>query len=80
MDIAPGGLIPTVKARPFHTTFNRQVITARRLYGRQLQIPRFSRAQLFEMVWPLLDYYPERDRGFIADRVCETVLTRQKAL
>lgn len=79
MDIAPGGLIPTVKARPFHTTFNRQVITARRLYGRQLQIPRFSRAQLFEMVRPLLDYYPERDRGFIADRVCETVLTRQKA-
>lgn len=80
MDIAPRGLIPSVKARPFHTTFNRQVITARGLYGPQLQIPRFTRTQLYEMVQPLVAYYPERDRGFIADRVCETVLARQKAL
>lgn len=79
MDIAPRGLIPTVKARPFRTTFNRQVIAARGLSGPQLQMPRFSRGQLWEMVQPLLAYYPARDQGLIADRVCETVLARQKA-
>jgi hypothetical protein len=27
---------------------------------------------------PLLEYYPERDRGLITDRVIATILTRQK--
>ena len=48
------------------------------LYGKQLEIPSFTREQLAQMVKPLLEYYPTRDRELIADRVCETVLVRQK--
>lgn len=78
MDIIPKTLIAQAKARPFHTTFNRQKRTMQALYGRQLDIPQFSRNTLYEMLQPLLLYYPERDRELIADRVCETVLIRQK--
>lgn len=48
------------------------------LYGKQLEIPSFTREQLAQMVEPLLEYYPARDQELIADRVCETVLLRQK--
>lgn len=78
MDIEPAALIRAVKARPFNTTFNRQIITARSLYGSQLQIPRFTRKELTEILQPMLAYYAPRDRGMITDRVCETVIMRQK--
>lgn len=52
--------------------------TKESLYSHQLEIPPFTRSQLAQMVQPLLDYYPARDRELIADRVCETVLIRQK--
>ena len=78
MDIAPGALIKSAKARPFRTTFNRQVKTMEGLYGKQLHSPKFSRNQLMELLQPLLLYYAPRDRGFIADRVCETILFRQR--
>ena len=42
MDIASAALIRAVKARPFNTTFNRQVITARNLYEPQLKMPRLT--------------------------------------
>ena len=42
MDIAPEALIRDLRARPFGTTFNRQMHTAQTLYGRQLQISRFN--------------------------------------
>lgn len=77
-EIVPKTLIAQAKARPFQTTFNRQIRTMESLYGCQLKIPVFTRDELFAMVEPLLDYYPARDRGLIADRVCETILTRQK--
>ena len=48
------------------------------LYVKQLEIPDFTRTQLAQTVEPLLEYYPARDRDLIADRVCETVLVRQK--
>ena len=48
------------------------------LYRKQLEIPSFTWEQLAQMVKPLLEYYPTRDRELIADRVCETVLLRQK--
>ena len=38
---------------------------------------KFTRGQLQEMLQPLLQYYPERDRASVADRVSETVLIRQ---
>ena len=71
-------LIAQAKARPFQTTFNRQILTMESLYGKQLEIPDFTRTQLAQMVEPMLEYYPARDRDLIADRVCETVLVRQK--
>ncbi len=79
-EIVPRSLIPESKARPFQTTFNRQIHTMESLYGIQLQIPRFTRKELYDLAEPLLPYYPRRDQALIADRVCETVLYRQKAL
>ena len=32
------------------------------------------------IVHPLLEYYPVRDRGIIADRVAACILLRQKAM
>ena len=80
MDIAPEALIRDLRARPFGTTFNRQMHTAQTLYGRQLQISRFNQEELMDMLRPLLEYYAPRDRGLIADRVCAAVLLRQKEL
>ena len=78
MDIAPKALISTQRARPFNTTFNRQMNTARALYGRMLRIPKFTWSDIYTGLQPLLPFYAERDRGIITDRVCETILTRQK--
>lgn len=78
LDVAPRGLLSAPLARPLITTFNRQRNAARSLYGAQLDMPRFSRAELMDEVAPLLEYYPERDRALIADRVCEVVLVRQR--
>ena len=78
MDIDPAALIRSAKARPFNTTFNRQVIHARKLYGPQLHIPKFTEEVLRRELEEPLSYYAQRDRGFIADRVCQTVLTRQQ--
>lgn len=80
MDIMPKALITAVQARPFHTTFNRQMNTIRSLYGKQLQMPKFTRKEILALIEPLLPYYAERDRGIITDRVCDTILTRQKFL
>jgi len=78
MDIAPKALIAAQRARPFNTTFNRQIGAARNLYGYQLRMPKLTRDDICEELRPLLPYYSERDRGIISDRVCETILTRQK--
>lgn len=78
MDIVPKSLVASARARPFHTTFSRQIRTMQKLYGKQLEMPKFTRGQLQEMLQLLLQYYPERDRALIADRVCETVLIRQR--
>ena len=77
-EIIPKSLIAQAKARPFQTTFNRQIRAMESLYGKQLEIPTFTRKQLTQMAKPMLEYYPARDRDLIADRVCETVLVRQK--
>lgn len=77
-DIIPKALVGGAKARPFQTTFNRQIKTMESLYGKQLVVPKFSRGELYNIVAPCLPYYGSRDRELIADRVCETVLIRQK--
>lgn len=78
MDIDPKGLIKDVVARPFNTTFTRQMNTARSLYGPVLKMPKFTRKDITETLKPHLEYYTERDRGIITDRVVECILQRQK--
>lgn len=79
MDIDPSALIRVSRARPFNTTFNRQVIHARNLFGSQLQIPKLTKETILRELEEPLSYYAQRDRGYIADRVCQTILTRQQA-
>ena len=78
MDIDPAALIRSARARPFNTTFSRQMIHARSLFGPQLDIPAFTEEELRRELEEPLTYYPQRDRRYISDRVCRTVLTRQK--
>ena len=78
MDIDPKALIAAQRARPFNTTFNRQVGNMRSLYGRQFHMPKLTRDEIRTELAPLLTYYAERDRGIIADRVCETIRMRQR--
>ncbi len=78
MDIAPLGLLKTVKAKPFNLSFNRQKNIVTELYGRQLSIKKFKRNEIVDATLDLLEFYPERDRGIILDRVTETILYRQK--
>lgn len=80
MDIAPPALISALQARPFNTTFTRQMNTARSLYGTQLVMPKLTADNIHEVLRPILNYYPQRDRGIIADRVEACVLIRQKKL
>ena len=77
-DIEPKGLMKTLTASPFGMTFNRELKSTRALFGSVLELPRFSRDNLKEMLSPLLEYYPKRDRGIITDRVIECILERQK--
>lgn len=80
MDIAPPALISALRARPFNTTFTRQMNTARNLYGTQLTMPKLLAADIQKILQPVLDYYSTRDRGMIADRIEACILTRQKKL
>jgi len=80
MDIEPKALISALSARPFRTTFTRQMNSARSLYGKQLAMKRLSSAEIHNVLPPLLLYYAERDCGIIADRVTACILFRQKAL
>ena len=77
MDIAPAALVKAVKAWPFNTTFNRQVITARGLYEQQLKMPRVTARDIAKVIESMLAYYPTRDRGIISDRVTETIFIKQ---
>lgn len=78
MDISPSGLMKGLFARPFNTSFTRQMNTVRGLYGPQLKMPQLSEDDIIVELNPLLEYYPARDRSLIADRVIKTIMTRQK--
>ena len=81
MDISPPALISALRARPFNTTFTRQMNTARSLYGTQLTIPKLAPNDVQKVLQPILEYYPQRDRGIIADRVeaCILITFEKKA-
>lgn len=78
MDIEPSVLIAFLQASPFQTTFTRQMNTARSLYGPQLSMPRLGAEYMESVLIPVLEYYPQRDRGIIGDRVKKCILLRQK--
>ena len=78
MDIMPRALISVLKARPFNTSFTRQMNSAGKLFGKQLHIKSLSKKQIAEIIKPMLEYYPERDRWIISDRVIECIFSRQK--
>ena len=78
MDIEPKILIKETVARPFNMSFTRQMNTARALWGSQFKMPELTSAEITAELAPLLEYYPQRDRGLISDRVVRCILTRQK--
>ena len=80
MDIEPKVLISSLRARPFNMSFTRQMNTVRSLYGKQLLMPILKREDIMEHLIPILEFYPKRDMGIIADRVVECILIRQKFL
>lgn len=80
MDIEPKALISSLRARPFNMSFTRQMNTARALYGKQLLMPRLSREYIMECLIPILEFYPQRDRTIIADRIVECIVVRQRFL
>jgi len=80
MDVMPKALISVLKAKPFNTSFTRQMNSARSLFGKQLSMPHISIIEIRDMLKTLLLYYAERDQGIITDRVTECVLLRQKTL
>lgn len=80
MDIDPKALISSLRARPFNMSFTRQMNTARLLYGKQLSTSILKSEDIMEYLRPILEFYPQRDRAIIADRVVESVLARQKFL
>ena len=72
--------IAVLHARPFNTSFTRQMNSARSLFGKQLVMPKLSFAEIRDSLQPLLGYYAERDRGIITDRVTDCILLHQKML
>lgn len=78
MDIEPRGLIKDLVARPFNMSFNRQRNTMVDLYGNQLQLPKLSKDDIDAMLEPLLQYYPNRDRAIIRNRVEDCIMIRQR--
>ena len=80
LDIDPKAFIANTTARPFNTTFNRQVKSAQSLYGRQIGNINITADKMNDVLDELLPYYPARDRDLIRKRVITTVLTRMKAM
>ncbi len=80
MDIQPKALISVLLARPMGTTFTRQMNAARSLTGKQLILPKLTAEEVTNAIQPMLEYYPERDRGIITERVTACILLRQKSM
>lgn len=79
MEIQPRALLRQLLARPLNTTFPRQVSAARSVYGPQLQIG-FAPEDVAEALAEPLEYYAERDRAYLADRVETCIHVMEKKL
>lgn len=80
MDINPISLAQTAIARPFNTTFNRQVNATHSLYGNILSIPKPNKEMISNLIGDAIELYPERDRGIIRVRITDVLMTRYKQL
>lgn len=80
MDLSPPALVSALQARPFNTTFARQMNAAQSLYGRKPAMPALTENDIQKVLRPVLEYYPQRDHDIIKDRVEACILTRQKKL
>lgn len=80
MDIEPKGIMKTMVASPFFMTFNRELKTVRSLYGTVLKLPKLTKDEIAEIANPYLEYYPQRDRAIIKDRVVQCITERQKLI
>jgi hypothetical protein len=78
-EVDPKSLITQADALPFHTSFTRLAHTARALYGPQLQV-QFTKADIAQLLQPLLDYYPAALRGALQERIITVLMTQQKKL
>lgn len=79
-DIEPKAFIDTALSFPFGISFTRQVGATQRMYGKILELPIFTETKIKAELNPLLEYYPERDRAIISDRVVATIVGMQKKL
>lgn len=77
-DIEPKGIIKVMVASPFSMTFNRELKTIHSLYGSVLKFPKFTKAEIDDIISPYLEFYPKRDRSIIKNRVEQCILQRQK--
>lgn len=77
-DIEPKGIMKVMVASPFSMAFNRELKTIHSLYGSVLKFPKFTKAEIDDIISPYLEFYPKRDRSIIKNRVEQCILQRQK--
>lgn len=68
LEIEPRAHLRLLRALPLETTFGRQVQAARAIYGPQLEW-NFTVKDIATVLSEPLEFYPERDRADIAERV-----------
>lgn len=78
MDIEPKGIMKSMVASPFFMTFNRELKAVRSLYGEVLKLPELTKDEIAEIANLFLEFYPQRDRAIIKDRVVQCITERQK--
>ena len=79
MEIEPKALVRQIRARPFDTTFARQVRAAEAAYAVQLEWD-FDRKDIDAVLAEPLSFYAERDRSYIHDRVATCIKMQQAKL
>lgn len=71
--------VRTIKRRYYLFGMNNiQIYRMSDLYGAQLKMPGLTRAEICQVLEPLLPYYAQRDREYITDCVCAVILERQR--
>lgn len=80
MDIEPKGIMKSMVASPFFMTFNRELKTVQSLYGAVFKLPKLTKDEIAVIANPYLEFYPQRDRAIIKDRVVQCITERKKMI